>query len=132
MRELVGHPAAVDRPGGRDTNVVRLRRKAIRTGQRSAIVADRHVGVQIIPLAYVLEQFGARSPSKQEPRSPFGRVGARIVDRHFVLQRIEISPGEALDLMVLIRMHQPLCVDPGAFVEPHGVHDQRVPLPPAD
>src|SRR5687768_5173473 len=60
-------------------------------------------------------------------------VGAGIVDRHFVPERVEVGAGDALDHVELIGMHHPerTARHPESFVETDRVDDQRVFLPPA-
>ena len=83
-------------------------------------------------LADVLEQLGPRFPAQVEIALPRRGIGAGIVDRHFVLDRVRIGAREAFQCPESFRVRVSAPVDPEALVETCGVDDQRIAFPPAD
>src|SRR5262249_45051633 len=87
----------------------------------------------IIVLADKFKTFDARSESDPPPGIPRRSVGARIIDRHFVLYGAEVGAREAFDGVQFVRMRHTFQIrDPHPFVVSDGVYDQGIALKVAD
>src|SRR5678809_619565 len=75
----------------------------------------------IIPLRW-------RSVGNAPSNSPWRRVGSRVIDRRFVVQRLEVGSGDALGEMQLYRRRIGPG-DPRFLVEANRVDHQSVALP---
>src|SRR5688500_5167092 len=63
---------------------------------------------------------------------PRACVGAGVVYRRLVAERVVVGAGETLAEVKLARANQAVYREPVPFVEADGVHHQRVTLPSAD
>src|SRR5688572_33078093 len=71
----------------------------------------------VIVLADVLEQLHTAGPVEVESALPRGRECPRVLDGHFVFQRIEVGSGNALDQVKAISVWDAIPVHPGTLVE---------------
>src|SRR5205823_302882 len=75
-----------------------------RTASLDALGGPNHaLRRKIVVLAHILEQLCAGTPFQNEAARPHRGVGAGIINRDFILKRIEIGPRKALDEMQLVR-----------------------------
>src|SRR5688572_21524147 len=89
--------------------------------QNGALCADHRFRRPVVVLTYVLEQFESRTAPKEDAARPCRRVRAGIVDRHFILQRVEIGAREAFDQVELLSMRTALPVHPEPRVVTHRI-----------
>ena len=82
---------------------------------------DQVLRVFLVLLADVLHDFVARHQAVRRVQRERPRVGARIVDRHILLQRPEIGARVALDGVQLLGMRMPDEIEPELVVEPDRV-----------
>jgi ABC-type transport system involved in cytochrome bd biosynthesis fused ATPase/permease subunit len=79
-----------------------------------------------------LRTLDAAIESQVEAAFPLRRIGAGIVDRDLVADRLGIFAREPLDRVQLARVRHAAAIHPEALVEPHAVDDERVAFPMAD
>src|SRR5262245_61195026 len=79
--------------------------------------ADEKDGSEVIILANVLEKLGTGIPAHLEFVGPGARVGARIVDGHFVVEKVVVVASELLDEVQLFGMRRSRAVHPETFIE---------------
>src|SRR5262249_34875273 len=70
-------------------------------------------------------------PLKRPTGRPCASVGAGVVNRDFVLQRVHVRSRKSLDQMKLVGMRQSAIAEPEFFVKTSGIHDERVAFPSA-
>src|SRR5439155_2918632 len=85
-----------------------------------------------ILLAHELEAFLVGRKPHIEAALPRSRVRARILNRHFVLDGVEIGSREPFDQVQLLGVGCALPIDPEPLVEPDGVEHDGVAFPVAD
>src|SRR5262245_44961295 len=98
-------------------------------GQR---VATHRLRRDVVLLTDVLEQRESFLPAERIAARPRSGVGAGIVDRDFVVERVEVRAREALGEMQPRRMWQAVAVHPDLLAEADRVDHQRVAFPATD
>ena len=94
---------------------------------------DHHFTGFIIVLADEFKTLGSRTESDPPPGLPRRRVGAGIIDRHFVPHGVEVRARKAFDRVKSVGMRHPFEIgDPHSFVVSDRVHDQRIAFEVAD
>ena len=75
------------------------------------LTSHQKVRRKIVLLANVLEQFLLSVPSHVKAAGPCLRVSARIIDRHFILQCIEVGTCQTFDQMKTVGIRQGVLFD---------------------
>src|SRR6185437_1835034 len=83
-----------------------------------ALRADHARRVAVVFLTEIVEGLVTRGPAQVPASRPGLRVRARIIDRRFVLELIEIRTRDVLDEMCLRGVRDSLAREPEALVEP--------------
>src|SRR6476660_1480699 len=89
-------------------------------------------GIPVVVLTKVFRKVLIRMPIDVMTTAPDPRIRLGIIDGRFILQRVVIRTGDALDQMEGIGMREPEARHPEFFVEANGVNHQRIALPMAD
>src|SRR5206468_4699938 len=82
-----------------------------------------------IIFAKVFLNFLIRNPLDGPASGPCPCIGSRIIDGHFVFQRVQVRTREALNKVKRFRMRQSSRGQPKLFIKADGVHDERIFLP---
>src|SRR5215831_17920297 len=88
--------------------------------------------VPVVVLTKIFREVLIRMPIDVMTTAPDPCIGLGIIDGRFILQRVVIRTGDALDQMESIRVRQPEARHPELFVEADSVDYQRIALPMAD
>jgi len=94
--------------------------------------ADHQRAREIVFLADVFEQFHAGLHEQEKASGPRRGVGAGVVNRDLVFDRIRVGASETLDEMKLVGRGEAVAVEPEALVETDRVDDERIAFPMAD
>jgi hypothetical protein len=128
--------ARVTRSKNSRRGIFRTHRSALRNDLARPIDrllrADHQRAREIVFLADVFEQFHAGLHEQEETTGPRRGVGAGIVNRDLVFDRIRIGASETLAEMKLVGRGEAIAVEPEALVETDRVDDERIAFPMAD
>src|SRR3989449_11414403 len=94
------------------------RRSTFPFEQRLSEIIRESQQVLVVLLTDVFGELTVRSPRDVPSGSPRLRVGARVVDGDFVMQRVLVGPRELLDDVQHVRVRMTGIVDPRTLVEP--------------
>src|SRR4030095_83616 len=88
--------------------------------------------IPVVVLTKIFREVLIRMPIDVMTTAPDPRIRLGIIDGCFILQRVVIRTGDALDQMESIGMRQPEARHPELFIEADGVNHQRIALPMPD
>src|SRR5215813_5095771 len=80
----------------------------------------------VVVLAHIFEQLDIRAPAQVKAATPNLRICVRIVDRHFVLDRVEVRASETFNGVKFGRMRKAGPIDPEVLAKTDRIHDQRL------
>ncbi len=85
--------------------------------------------VAIVVLAEILFEVFAGHPRNRVASAPRSRVGFRIVDGRFVLQRVVVGPRDVFDDVERVGVREAGASEPELLIEADRVDDERVAVP---
>ena len=77
----------------------------------------------VVVLAHIFEQLDIRAPAQVKAAAPNLRIRVRIVDRHFILDRIEVRASETFDGVKFGCMRKAGPIEPEVLAKTGRVHD---------